>query len=64
RPLRRYLQREVETRIARALVAGDIHDGATIFVDVDGDELTIRWQSPADGVSANGAGRREPDLVT
>ncbi|HEY4097901.1 MAG TPA: ATP-dependent chaperone ClpB, partial [Baekduia sp.] len=47
RPLRRYLQREVETRIARALVAGDIHDGATIFVDVDGDELTIRWQSPA-----------------
>jgi ATP-dependent Clp protease ATP-binding subunit ClpB len=45
RPLRRYLQREVETRIARALVAGDIHDGATIFVDVDGDELTIRWQT-------------------
>jgi ATP-dependent Clp protease ATP-binding subunit ClpB len=43
RPLRRYIQREVETRIARALVGGRLHDGATIAVDADGDELTVRW---------------------
>jgi ATP-dependent Clp protease ATP-binding subunit ClpB len=44
RPLRRYIQREVETRIGRALIAGDIGEGETIFIDTDGDELTVRWQ--------------------
>jgi len=34
RPLRRFLQHELETRIGRALVAGDVVDGATIHVDV------------------------------
>jgi ATP-dependent Clp protease ATP-binding subunit ClpB len=46
RPLRRYIQREVETRIGRALVAGDIRDGATIVVDVEDDELVVRWRNP------------------
>jgi ATP-dependent Clp protease ATP-binding subunit ClpB len=46
RPLRRYIQREVETRIGRALLAGDIRDGATIVVDTDGDELAVRWRNP------------------
>jgi ATP-dependent Clp protease ATP-binding subunit ClpB len=46
RPLRRYIQREVETRIGRALVAGDIRDGATIIVDVEDDELVVRWRNP------------------
>lgn len=45
RPLRRYIQREVETRIGRALVAGDIRDGATIIVDVEDDELVVRWRN-------------------
>jgi ATP-dependent Clp protease ATP-binding subunit ClpB len=45
RPLRRYIQREVETRIGRALVAGDIHDGALIIVDVEGDEPVVRWHN-------------------
>jgi ATP-dependent Clp protease ATP-binding subunit ClpB len=44
RPLRRFIQREVETRIARALVRGDIADGSTILVDVTDDELTISWR--------------------
>jgi ATP-dependent Clp protease ATP-binding subunit ClpB len=47
RPLRRYIQREVETKIARALVAGDISDGATIVVDAEGDDLVIGWRNPA-----------------
>ena len=46
RPLRRFIQREVETRIGRALVAGDIRDGATIVVDAEGDELVVRWRNP------------------
>ncbi|MBW2042751.1 MAG: ATP-dependent chaperone ClpB [Deltaproteobacteria bacterium] len=41
RPLRRYIQRELETRIGRALVAGDIPEGAVITVDVQNDALTV-----------------------
>jgi ATP-dependent Clp protease ATP-binding subunit ClpB len=48
RPLRRYLQREVETRIARTLLSGDILDGATVTVDVSGDDLAVTWQQPSE----------------
>jgi ATP-dependent Clp protease ATP-binding subunit ClpB len=41
RPLKRYLQHELETRIGRALISGDIEDGATIHVDVQNNELVI-----------------------
>lgn len=34
RPLKRFLQRELETRIGRALISGDIADGSRIDVDV------------------------------
>ncbi|MCW3003509.1 MAG: ATP-dependent chaperone ClpB, partial [Conexibacter sp.] len=63
RPLRRYIQRDVETRIARALIAGDIADGATIFVDARDGELAIRWEAPpsGDGAAADGS-RREPPV--
>ncbi len=44
RPLRRFIQREVETRIGRALIAGEIHDGATVTVDVEQDALVVRWR--------------------
>jgi ATP-dependent Clp protease ATP-binding subunit ClpB len=47
RPLRRYIQREVETRIGRALIAGEIRDGSRIIVDADGDELIVRWEDQA-----------------
>jgi ATP-dependent Clp protease ATP-binding subunit ClpB len=33
RPLRRYLQREVETKLGRALIAGNIAEGTTLQVD-------------------------------
>ncbi len=33
RPLRRFIAKEVETRIGRALLAGDARDGAVIRVD-------------------------------
>jgi ATP-dependent Clp protease ATP-binding subunit ClpB len=46
RPLRRFIQREVETRIGRALLSGEIADGATITLDTDADELVVRWSNP------------------
>ncbi len=52
RPLRRFIQREVETRIGRALIAGEIGDGVTITVDADGDELVVRWHEAQEKPSA------------
>jgi ATP-dependent Clp protease ATP-binding subunit ClpB len=47
RPLRRYLQREVETRIGRALLSGDVTDGSTVVVDYSDDAgLTVTWRAP------------------
>jgi ATP-dependent Clp protease ATP-binding subunit ClpB len=46
RPLRRYLQHELETRIGRALVAGEVLDGATVNVDVAHDTLTVAITNP------------------
>jgi ATP-dependent Clp protease ATP-binding subunit ClpB len=48
RPLRRFIQREVETRIGRALLVGDIHDGATITLTAEDGELLVRWRNPDD----------------
>jgi ATP-dependent Clp protease ATP-binding subunit ClpB len=45
RPLRRFIQREVETRIARALLAGDIADGSTITLDVVDGDLVVAWRN-------------------
>jgi len=46
RPLRRYLQRVLETRIGRALIGGEVADGATIVVESLDDELLVRFQEP------------------
>jgi ATP-dependent Clp protease ATP-binding subunit ClpB len=41
RPLRRFISREVETRVARALLRGDLTEESTVVVDVAGGELTV-----------------------
>ncbi|MFE3174658.1 ATP-dependent chaperone ClpB [Amycolatopsis sp. NPDC059090] len=41
RPLRRFLAREVETRIGRALLGGEAHDNTTIDVRLDDGTLTV-----------------------
>jgi ATP-dependent Clp protease ATP-binding subunit ClpB len=46
RPLRRFIAREVETRIGRALLAGDVHDGAVIHVDLRNGELVVTYENP------------------
>ena len=52
RPLRRYIQREVETRIARALISGEVTDGAVIAIDADGELLILRWNEATPEESA------------
>jgi len=39
RPLKRYIQRQLETKIGRAIIAGGIKDGATIQIGVKDGEL-------------------------
>ncbi|MDF3312064.1 ATP-dependent chaperone ClpB [Rhodococcus sp. T2V] len=47
RPLRRYIAHEVETKIGRALLRGEIEPGGTIGVTVDGGELAVAYAEPA-----------------
>ena len=46
RPLRRFIAREVETRIGRALLTDAIPNGATIRVELKGDELVVTHDLP------------------
>jgi ATP-dependent Clp protease ATP-binding subunit ClpB len=47
RPLRRFIAREVETPVARALIAGDVRDGAVIKVGLTDGKLAITYDNPA-----------------
>lgn len=42
RPLKRYVQRQVETKLARELIAGAITDNSHVVVDVENNELVVR----------------------
>lgn len=42
RPLKRAIQRELETQIAKAILRGEFHDGDTIFVDVENERLAFK----------------------
>ena len=46
RPLKRYLQRELETRIGRAIVAGELMDGSTVTVSTKDDALALDVAAP------------------
>jgi ATP-dependent Clp protease ATP-binding subunit ClpB len=46
RPLKRYLQHELETRIGRAIIAGDIREGANVIVDARSGSLTMEAGKP------------------
>ena len=48
RPLRRYIQRELETRIGRALIQGDVLEGAIIKIDAQDDILEVVHANPHD----------------
>jgi len=42
RPLKRFLQKQVETRLARALVSGEIEEGSAVTLSVKNDELAMK----------------------
>jgi ATP-dependent Clp protease ATP-binding subunit ClpB len=52
RPLRRYISHEVETRIGRALLSGDVLEGATIRVDAADGELVVNYVAQESMVAA------------
>jgi ATP-dependent Clp protease ATP-binding subunit ClpB len=41
RPLRRLMQQEIDDRLARALLAGDVRDGDTVMVGLGDDALVV-----------------------
>ena len=42
RPLKRAIQRELETQIAKSILRGEFNDGDTIFVDVENERLSFK----------------------
>jgi ATP-dependent Clp protease ATP-binding subunit ClpB len=52
RPLKRAIQRELETQIAKAILRGEFGDGDTIFVDVDNERLAFK-RLPAELATAS-----------
>ncbi len=52
RPLRRAIQREVETPLARRILSGEIRDGQTLLVDAGGGALTFNATDQPEPVSA------------
>ncbi len=44
RPLRRLMQKEIDDRLARALLSGEIHDGDTVKVDLAADASALQVQ--------------------
>ena len=47
RPLRRFIARDVETRIGRALISGDAREGAEIEVDAADGDIAVRYKNAA-----------------
>ena len=50
RPLKRVIQRELETKLGRRLIAGEIADGSFVSIDIENEVLQIeaKEQEPAE----------------
>jgi ATP-dependent Clp protease ATP-binding subunit ClpB len=46
RPLKRVIQREVENRIARAILEGNVHDGSHVVIDYVDGKLMLKIEQP------------------
>ena len=46
RPLKRTLQRVLETPVAKALLRGDLREGGSVTVETQGKELVLRTSEP------------------
>jgi ATP-dependent Clp protease ATP-binding subunit ClpB len=47
RPLKRTLQREIETRLGRKILAGAVPDHSTVNIEVEGEELIFQVKKPS-----------------
>ena len=45
RPLKRFLQKQVETQLARALVAGEVEEGSEVAFAIKDDALVMKVQN-------------------
>ena len=48
RPLKRFLQKQIETRLARAILSGEIQEQSTILFKLDGDQLSMESILPTE----------------
>ncbi|MBP7147090.1 MAG: ATP-dependent chaperone ClpB [Acidobacteria bacterium] len=48
RPLKRTIQRELETPLSRRLMGGEVHEGDIVTVDVEGDHLAFVTSRPVE----------------
>ncbi|MBH24259.1 MAG: ATP-dependent chaperone ClpB [Myxococcales bacterium] len=46
RPLKRWLQRELETRLGRAIIGGELAEGGAVVVDSGSEGLTLSFETP------------------
>ena len=46
RPLKRFIARELETRLGRSLIKGEILDGAKVRVGMENDRLALNYENP------------------
>ena len=51
RPLKRYLQREIETKLGRKILAGEIPDRSTVEIEIKRGELSFRIAAAGEGES-------------
>ena len=52
RPLKRYLQRQVETGLSRQILSGNIVDGSNVVIDVENDLLVYKVGAPVAATTA------------
>ncbi len=48
RPLKRFLQKQVENKLARGLIGGEIAEGCKVRFEVENDQLLMKPEPPAD----------------
>jgi len=42
RPLRRYIQREIETSLAKKILANEVHEKSNVLIDLDNDHIVFK----------------------
>lgn len=50
RPLKRFMQRTIQSSLARSIIEGSVDDGATVTYSLAGDELKLENVQPAESV--------------